>query len=84
MTSWQDEHIAAGMRDFAAGTLSGVAGVIAGHPLDTIRVRMQSSTTASIGTIKDVYKSMISSEGVRFRCSLCAAVPFLCLSDCPN
>jgi hypothetical protein len=65
MTSWQDEHMIAGMRDFAAGTLSGVAGVIAGHPLDTIRVRMQLSKVGSSVSTKDVWKNMVSNEGVR-------------------
>lgn len=66
MTSWQDEHIAAGIRDFTAGTLSGVAGVVAGHPLDTIRVRMQISKPGSRVSTKDVYTSMVANEGVRF------------------
>lgn len=55
----------AGVRDFAAGTLSGVAGVVAGHPLDTIRIRMQLSKVGSAVSTKDVYQNMVSSEGVR-------------------
>ena len=65
MTSWQDEHFLAGVRDFAAGTMSGVAGVIAGHPLDTIRIRMQLSKVGSTVSTKDVWQNMVSSEGVR-------------------
>jgi solute carrier family 25 carnitine/acylcarnitine transporter 20/29 len=70
MSSWQDEHISAGIRDFLAGTLSGVAGVIAGHPLDTIRVRMQVSKVGTKVSTKDVYTSMVSNEGVRLRLEL--------------
>ncbi|KAF8346419.1 carnitine/acyl carnitine carrier, partial [Amanita rubescens] len=32
--------------DFIAGTLSGIAGLIVGHPFDTIKVRLQSPTIA--------------------------------------
>lgn len=65
MSSWQEEHFLAGIRDFTAGTLSGVAGVVAGHPLDTIRVRMQLSKVGSRVSTKDVWQNMVSSEGVR-------------------
>ena len=65
MASWQEEHFLAGMRDFMAGTLSGVAGVVAGHPLDTIRVRMQLSKVDSSLSTKEVWKNMVANEGVR-------------------
>ena len=66
MDTKQNEHLATGLRDFAAGTLSGVAGVVAGHPLDTIRVRMQLSKVDSAVSTQNVFQNMVSSEGVRW------------------
>jgi len=37
-----------GAHDFVAGTIGGLAGLVAGHPLDTVRVRMQAQSGVSV------------------------------------
>ncbi|EPB68254.1 hypothetical protein ANCCEY_12660 [Ancylostoma ceylanicum] len=52
--------------DFFAGCLGGAAGVLAGHPLDTIKVRLQTQNSASKlyrGTWH-CFKMIIQKEGV--------------------
>ncbi|OWZ14964.1 Mitochondrial Carrier (MC) protein [Phytophthora megakarya] len=48
-------------RDLNAGTIGGVAGIVAGHPLDTIKVQLQTSDTGA-GTLRTL-RRVISSEG---------------------
>ncbi|KAL3663307.1 hypothetical protein V7S43_011716 [Phytophthora oleae] len=49
-------------RDLNAGTISGVAGIIAGHPLDTIKVQLQTSSETSVGVLRTL-RRVTSSEG---------------------
>jgi hypothetical protein len=51
------------MKDFIAGTISGVCGVIAGHPFDTIKVVMQ--THPDKHSVMHHLKNLTRSEGVR-------------------
>lgn len=39
-----------GVKDFVAGTVGGVAQVLAGHPLDTLKVRLQTQSSSSVST----------------------------------
>jgi hypothetical protein len=51
------------LKDFSAGVLSGMAGIAVSHPLDLIKVKMQTQPQlfpSSIQTIKRVFKT----EGV--------------------
>ena len=49
-------------KDFAAGYAGGLAGIAAGHPIDTVRVRIQTCTSQSIGA---TFQSIIQFEGVK-------------------
>ncbi|RHX97548.1 hypothetical protein DYB25_007199 [Aphanomyces astaci] len=49
-------------KDLNAGTIGGVSGIIAGHPLDTIKVRLQ--TQAQSSSIVNTFRSIVQSEGV--------------------
>ncbi|KAK1943401.1 Mitochondrial basic amino acids transporter [Phytophthora citrophthora] len=49
-------------RDLNAGTIGGVAGIIAGHPLDTIKVQLQTSSEAGVGVLRTL-RRVTSSEG---------------------
>ncbi|ETI54789.1 hypothetical protein F441_02411 [Phytophthora nicotianae CJ01A1] len=49
-------------KDLNAGTAGGVAGIIAGHPLDTIKVQLQTSREASAGVLRTL-RRVISSDG---------------------
>uniref|UniRef100_A0A7S2MYG6 Mitochondrial carrier protein n=2 Tax=Helicotheca tamesis TaxID=374047 RepID=A0A7S2MYG6_9STRA len=53
------------LEDFIAGGLAGSASVIVGHPFDTIKVRMQTSTsttskTATSGGISSLFRGMVA------------------------
>lgn len=47
-------------REFVAGGLGGAAGIVAGYPLDTLRIRQQHSTKGSAITI---FRHVVSREG---------------------
>lgn len=47
-------------REFVAGGLGGIAGVVAGYPLDTLRVRQQSSTG---GSAVQILRRLVTAEG---------------------
>lgn len=49
-----------GLSDLIAGAASGAAGVLAGHPLDTLRVRLQ---TSNFSAYKMVH-ILLTKEGV--------------------
>lgn len=50
---------------FLAGTASGVALVIVGHPLDTIKVRMQLSSGATPPSLVQVVRDIARTQGIR-------------------
>ena len=50
---------------FVAGTASGVALVLVGHPLDTLKVKMQLATGASPPSLGAVLRTVLASEGLR-------------------
>ncbi|KDO28283.1 hypothetical protein SPRG_06334 [Saprolegnia parasitica CBS 223.65] len=51
------------VKDLCAGTVGGVAGIVAGHPLDTIKVRLQ--TQAQRGSVVAAFRSIAAKEGFR-------------------
>ncbi|KAJ0755930.1 putative mitochondrial carrier protein [Helianthus annuus] len=55
MDFWRDFLASGWGKEFVAGGFGGVAGVVAGHPLDTVRVIQQSSINKpAFGIIRDV------------------------------
>ncbi|KAJ1724328.1 hypothetical protein LPJ53_001411 [Coemansia erecta] len=55
---------AGGWRDFVAGSLAGAAQVAVGHPLDTVKVRMQTQGGAVFRGPVDCVVKTVRSEGV--------------------
>merc|ERR1712065_24924 len=56
-------------KDLVAGAVGGIAQVVTGHPLDTIKVRLQTQTPLPDGSFKyngfvDCTKTMLKEEGV--------------------
>lgn len=47
-------------REFVAGGFGGTAGVIAGYPLDTLRIRQQNSTK---GSAFQILRRLVASDG---------------------
>lgn len=51
------------LKDLNAGTVGGVAGIIAGHPLDTVKVRLQTAETARTPSVVQTLRHIIAAEG---------------------
>ncbi|CAH0474647.1 unnamed protein product [Peronospora belbahrii] len=49
-------------KDLNAGTIGGVAGIVTGHPLDTVKVQLQTSREASVGVLRTIQR-VVGSEG---------------------
>ncbi|POM75634.1 Mitochondrial carnitine/acylcarnitine carrier protein [Phytophthora palmivora] len=49
-------------KDLNAGTIGGVAGIVAGHPLDTVKVQLQTSREAGAGVLRTL-RRVVGSEG---------------------
>ncbi|EGZ13065.1 hypothetical protein PHYSODRAFT_514638 [Phytophthora sojae] len=49
-------------KDLNTGTIGGVAGIIAGHPLDTIKVQLQTSRETGSGVLRTL-RRVVRSEG---------------------
>ena len=47
-------------REFVAGGFGGIAGIISGHPLDTLRIMQQSSKT---GSALSILHNVVATEG---------------------
>lgn len=47
-------------REFVAGGFGGIAGIVAGYPLDTIRIRQQSSNS---GSAMNIFRRVLANEG---------------------
>lgn len=53
----------AALKDIAAGTSAGLVSVVVCHPLDTIRVRLQTAPAGRFTGVADVVRQTIKSEG---------------------
>ncbi|GMF16751.1 unnamed protein product [Phytophthora lilii] len=49
-------------KDLNAGTIGGVAGIVAGHPLDTVKVQLQTSREAGAGLLRTL-RRVVGAEG---------------------
>ncbi|MED6144181.1 Mitochondrial arginine transporter bac2 [Stylosanthes scabra] len=49
MDFWQEIHATSWGKEFVAGGLGGITGLVSGHPLDTVRIRQQTLSTAGGG-----------------------------------
>lgn len=58
MDDWVDV-----LKDLNAGTIGGVAGIIAGHPLDTVKVRLQTSATGENPSVLRALRQIVATEG---------------------
>ncbi|KAL6050302.1 Mitochondrial basic amino acids transporter [Balamuthia mandrillaris] len=54
-----------GGKDFTAGTISGIAGVVVGHPFDTVKVRLQTDARGSQRNALRVTLDTVQQEGIR-------------------
>ena len=57
-------HLSAAAKDILAGTCAGMASIIVVHPLDTIRVRLQTTSAQRFSGLADVVRQTLSREGV--------------------
>ena len=60
MDFWPEFLASSWGKEFVAGGFGGSAGIIAGYPLDSIRVRQQSSQT---GSAFSILKNVVAKEG---------------------
>uniref|UniRef100_K3W6I8 Mitochondrial carnitine/acylcarnitine carrier protein n=1 Tax=Globisporangium ultimum (strain ATCC 200006 / CBS 805.95 / DAOM BR144) TaxID=431595 RepID=K3W6I8_GLOUD len=51
------------LKDLNAGTVGGVAGIIAGHPLDTVKVRLQTADTVRTPSVLHTLRHIVAAEG---------------------
>ncbi|KAG2377968.1 hypothetical protein C9374_008590 [Naegleria lovaniensis] len=51
-------------KECVAGSIGGISGIFVGHPLDTIRVRLQTQTSSKFGAIHFL-KEAVAKEGAR-------------------
>ena len=57
-------HLSAAAKDILAGTCAGMASIVVVHPLDTIRVRLQTTSAQRFSGLADVVRQTLSKEGV--------------------
>lgn len=55
----------AALKDIAAGTSAGIVSVVVCHPLDTIRVRLQTAPAGRFTGVADVVRQTLAKEGPR-------------------
>ena len=60
MDFWPEFLASSWGKEFVAGGFGGIAGIMAGYPLDSIRVRQQSSAT---GSAISILQNVAASEG---------------------
>ena len=59
----KSHHFSHDLLDFAAGIVGGVAGIIVGHPFDTIKVRLQSDPAKRFAGPADAVRQTLRYEG---------------------
>ena len=57
-------HLSPAAKDIIAGTCAGMMSIIVVHPLDTIRVRLQTTTAERFTGVTDVVRQTLRREGV--------------------
>lgn len=62
MDFWPEFLASSWGREFVAGGFGGVAGIISGYPLDTLRIRQQSSGSGS-GSAFNILRDIVKNEG---------------------
>lgn len=60
MDFWPEFLASSWGREFVAGGFGGIAGIISGYPLDTLRIRQQQSISAS--ALK-IFRNIIANDG---------------------
>ncbi|KAL2927998.1 Mitochondrial arginine transporter BAC2 [Bienertia sinuspersici] len=60
MDFWPEFIASSWGKEFVAGGFGGIAGVVAGYPLDTLRIRQQSSNS---GSAISIFRRIVSTEG---------------------
>lgn len=60
MDFWPEFLASSWGKEFVAGGFGGVAGVVAGYPLDTLRIRQQSSNS---GSAMSIFRRVVATEG---------------------
>lgn len=60
MDFWPEFMASSWGREFVAGGFGGIAGVVSGYPLDTLRIRQQSSTS---GSAFSILRRTVATEG---------------------
>jgi solute carrier family 25 carnitine/acylcarnitine transporter 20/29 len=60
MDFWPEFIASSWGREFVAGGFGGIAGIISGYPLDTLRIRLQQSNS---GSAFSILRRVMSSEG---------------------
>ncbi|CAJ1951169.1 unnamed protein product [Sphenostylis stenocarpa] len=60
MDFWPEFLASSSGREFVAGGFGGIAGIVSGYPLDTLRIRLQNSKNGSASTI---FRHMVFKEG---------------------
>lgn len=61
MDFWPEFMASSWGREFVAGGFGGVAGIISGYPLDTLRIRQQQSSKS--GSAFTILRRMLAVEG---------------------
>ncbi|CAI9114119.1 OLC1v1014769C1 [Oldenlandia corymbosa var. corymbosa] len=61
MDFWPEFLASSWGREFVAGGIGGIAGIVAGYPLDTIRIRQQHSNKG--GSAPTIFRHVVSKEG---------------------
>jgi solute carrier family 25 carnitine/acylcarnitine transporter 20/29 len=64
-TPQKDNAFIVGLKDIFAGSLGGVAQVLSGHPLDTVKVRLQTQTSLIYTGTIDCLSKTIKEEGFK-------------------
>jgi len=70
MSKKADSPLVDAFKDIASGTIGGIAQVVAGHPLDTVKVRLQNQVDVpgqakQFNGMLDTFRKTIQIEGVR-------------------
>lgn len=60
----QESTLSIALKDIVAGSIGGVAQVLSGHPLDTVKVRLQTQSDIYKGTV-DCLSRTLKEEGVK-------------------